>query len=218
MIDLHTHSLFSDGVLLPSELVRRASVNGYNVIAITDHVDSSNIDFVLPRLIKVAADLNKYWSNNIKVIPGVEITHVPVKMISELVSYSRSQGRAIVVVHGESPVEPVEEGTNKAAIEAGCDILAHPGWIDDDIAITSKERGVALEITARAGHRKSNKHVYEIGQKNGATLVFNSDAHLPSDLLNDLQIDTALKESLNINKEQIEEIKNNSLNISKRFI
>ncbi|MEK7309147.1 MAG: PHP domain-containing protein, partial [Nitrospirota bacterium] len=29
MIDLHTHSLLSDGVLLPSELIRRAYVIGY---------------------------------------------------------------------------------------------------------------------------------------------------------------------------------------------
>ena len=37
MIDLHTHSFFSDGVLSPSELIRRAVVKGYKAIAITDH-------------------------------------------------------------------------------------------------------------------------------------------------------------------------------------
>jgi putative hydrolase len=218
MIDLHTHSLLSDGVLLPSELVRRASVNGYDIIAITDHVDSSNIDFILPRLIKVASDLNRFWSDKIKVIPGVEITHPPVKMIKELVDYSRKQGKVIVLVHGESPVEPVEEGTNMAAIEAGCDILAHPGWIDDAAAVAARERGVALEITARAGHQDGNKHVYNIGSKNGAALVFNSDTHSPGDLLNELQIDTVLEESLNLSGGEIEKIKENSLNIAKRFI
>ena len=48
MVDLHTHSLLSDGQLLPSELVRRAEVRGYEAIAITDHVDFSNIDLVNP--------------------------------------------------------------------------------------------------------------------------------------------------------------------------
>ena len=62
MIDFHTHTIFSDGELVPSELVRRALVNGYEAIALTDHVDSSNIDFVLPRIVKVAEQLNKYWS------------------------------------------------------------------------------------------------------------------------------------------------------------
>ena len=50
MIDLHTHSLFSDGELLPSELVRRAEVIGYQAVAITDHADSSNLDWIIPRI------------------------------------------------------------------------------------------------------------------------------------------------------------------------
>ncbi|MDP8216856.1 MAG: histidinol phosphate phosphatase domain-containing protein [Candidatus Kaelpia imicola] len=218
MIDLHTHSLLSDGLLLPSELVRRAQVNGYSVIAITDHVDSSNIDFILPRLIKVAGDLNKYWSDKIKVIPGVEITHPPVELIPELINYACSQGSVLVVVHGESPVEPVIEGTNRAAVEAGCNILAHPGWIDDSLASLAKERGVALEITARTGHQNANRHIYEVGKRNGALLVFNSDAHSPDDLLNKLQVEAILEKSLNLDTEQIEEIENNSLNLAKRFI
>ncbi|HEY3347739.1 MAG TPA: PHP domain-containing protein, partial [Nitrospirota bacterium] len=47
MIDLHTHTLFSDGVLIPAELVRRAEVKGYEAIGLTDHADSSNIDFIV---------------------------------------------------------------------------------------------------------------------------------------------------------------------------
>ena len=42
-IDLHMHSLFSDGELLPSELARRALKLNHEAIAITDHVDYSNI-------------------------------------------------------------------------------------------------------------------------------------------------------------------------------
>jgi len=47
MIDLHTHTTFSDGELIPSELVRRAETLGYRAIAITDHVDFTNIEHVL---------------------------------------------------------------------------------------------------------------------------------------------------------------------------
>ena len=147
MIDLHTHTLLSDGALIPSELVRRAMVKGYEIIGLTDHVDSSNIDFVLPRLIKVASDLNKVWGEKIKVIPGVELTHVPLQLVPELITYARNQGNVLVIVHGESPVEPVIEGTNEVAIESGADILAHPGWIDENLARLAKRNGVYLELT-----------------------------------------------------------------------
>ena len=59
MIDLHTHSFFRDGELIPSELVRRAKVAGYKAIAITDHGDHSNIDFIIPRLVKVSEILSQ---------------------------------------------------------------------------------------------------------------------------------------------------------------
>ncbi|MBI3754855.1 MAG: PHP domain-containing protein, partial [Deltaproteobacteria bacterium] len=57
MIDLHTHSLLSDGELLPSELIRRAEAMGYKGIAITDHSDASNIDFVIERIVVVCKEL-----------------------------------------------------------------------------------------------------------------------------------------------------------------
>ncbi len=218
MIDLHTHTLLSDGVLLPSELVRRASVKGYEIIALTDHVDSSNIDFVLPRLIKVAKDLNKYWGDKIKVIAGVEITHVPLEMIAELVKYARKQGNVLVVVHGESPQEPVIEGTNRAAILAGADILAHPGWISDEVVSLARDKGVYLELTARSGHDAANKHVFDKAKRFAAKLVFNSDAHNPDDILNDLQIKTILEESLDLDIHEIQSINSNSKELSNKFI
>ena len=117
MIDLHTHTLLSDGELLPSELVRRAEVKGYTAIALTDHVDRSNIDFILPRLVKVCSSLNRSWK--ISALPGVEITHVPISEIKPLVKLARKGGAKIIVVHGETVSEPVIPGTNRAAIEAG---------------------------------------------------------------------------------------------------
>ncbi|MDD5428567.1 MAG: histidinol phosphate phosphatase domain-containing protein [Candidatus Omnitrophica bacterium] len=175
MIDLHTHTLFSDGELLPSELVRRAEVKGYKVIALTDHVDASNIDFVLPRIIKVCKVLNKFW--NIRAIPGVEITHVPVQEIKGLVKFARKKGAKIVVVHGETVAEPVIPGTNRAAIEAGCDILAHPGLITEKDAELARRRGVYLEITTRKNHCRTNKRLFKIAKKTGAKLVVNNDTH-----------------------------------------
>jgi len=181
MIDLHTHSLFSDGELIPSELVRRAEILGYEAIAITDHADSSNLDFILPRIIKIADELNR--SQPVRVIPGAELTHISPALLEKAVAEAREMGAAIIVVHGESIVEPVAAGTNRAAIEAGADILAHPGLISYEDASLAAEKGVLLEISARAGHSLTNGHVADMAQKTGAGLIVNSDAHSPHDLI-----------------------------------
>lgn len=188
MIDLHTHSIFSDGELLPSELVRRAVVQGYTAIAITDHVDFTNIEHVLDG-IKKAKYLEEVW--DIRVLAGVEITHVPPQKIPALVDLARELGAEIVVVHGETLVEPVLTGTNRAAIEAGADILAHPGLISKEDAILAAELGVCLEITARCGHNRANGHVVRIAGEVGADMIVGTDSHSPQDLVTD-------EEALNI--------------------
>jgi putative hydrolase len=181
MIDLHTHTFFSDGELVPSELIRRAEAIGYKAIAITDHVDSSNIDLVIPRIISAIKKIRNYIS--IEVIPGAEITHVPPQIIPDLVKEARHLGAKIVIVHGETLVEPVTPGTNRAAIEANVDILAHPGLISEKDLLLAKETGVTLEITARKGHSLSNGYVAKEAMRFGVPLCINTDAHGPSDLI-----------------------------------
>jgi histidinol phosphatase-like PHP family hydrolase len=50
MIDLHTHTLLSDGDLIPTELARRAEVQGFRALAMTDHVDTATVGVVVPLL------------------------------------------------------------------------------------------------------------------------------------------------------------------------
>lgn len=207
MIDLHTHTFLSDGDLLPSELVRRAQVAGYTAIAITDHADHSNIDVLLEGLVKVSKELNKYW--DLFVIPGVELTHVPLEAFPELVKYARKKGAGVVVGHGESPVEPVLPGTNAAAINAGVDILAHPGQISEEDARLAKEKGVCLEITSRRGHSKGNEHVFEVASRVGADMVLCTDSHSPEDLFT-LERRNDMLASLTDSQEEINRILSNS--------
>ncbi|MBI5287023.1 MAG: histidinol phosphate phosphatase domain-containing protein [Deltaproteobacteria bacterium] len=183
MIDLHTHTLLSDGELLPSELVRRAVVLGYKAIAITDHVDLSNVDLVVPRTVKVCTELTRPGS--ITAIPGAELTHVPPGDISRMVKLVRRLGAKIVLVHGETPVEPVAPGTNMAAIEAGVDILAHPGFITEEEVKLAVKRSTILEITSRKGHSLTNGHVARIASRFGARLVVNTDTHSPGDMIDE---------------------------------
>lgn len=180
--DLHTHSIFSDGELIPAELVRRAMVLGHDIIAITDHVDMTNVEFVVKAVVK-AVDLCEDY---IKVIPGVEITHVPPRKIAEVAKQARRFGAKWVVVHGETVTEPVMPGTNKASVEnPDIDILAHPGFITLEEAQTAKDNDVILEITGRMGHNITNGHVYKMAHEVGAKMVIDSDTHAPENLMDE---------------------------------
>jgi len=181
MIDLHTHTLFSDGELLPSELVRRAEYIGYYAIALTDHADISNLDFIIPRIIEACAKINE--KKGIIALPGIEITHVHPDDITELARMARSMGARIIVVHGETIAEPVMPGTNKKALESDINILAHPGLISDEDVKLAARKGICLEISARKGHSLSNGHVAQTALKYGARLILNTDTHSPGDLL-----------------------------------
>ncbi len=181
MIDLHTHTVFSDGELIPFELIRRAENMGYTVLAITDHMDASNIDFIIPRIVKAIEKIRPAVS--IEVLPGAEITHAPPELIPDLVKEARRIGAKIVLVHGETVVEPVKKGTNKAAIQAGADIIAHPGLISTEDLLYAKEKNVFLEITARKGHSLSNGYVAKEAMRFGVPLCINTDSHSPSDLI-----------------------------------
>lgn len=188
MIDLHIHSTFSDGELIPAEVVSRALAAGYTHLAITDHVDPSNLESVVAGMVRVCRELS--GRVRAKVYPGVEITHVPPGLIPALAARSRELGAKVVLVHGETVVEPVPPGTNRAAIRAKVDILAHPGLLSEEEARLAAKHGVLLEITARKGHSLTNGHVARLALKHRAGLVYNTDAHAPADFT---PWDTALR-------------------------
>ena len=215
MIDLHTHSLFSDGELIPSELVRRARHAGYRAIAITDHGDASNLDFIIPRVAGVCQSLSKAY--DIQVIPGIELTHVPPALINELAVAARKLGAKLVLVHGETIVEPVEAGTNAAALAAPVDILAHPGLITEQEVKLAAERGVCLEITARKGHSLTNGHVAMLARKYGASLVLNTDAHSPQDLIS-LEMARKIARGAGLAVQEIEAMFGNSETLVRKIL
>lgn len=181
MIDLHTHTTFSDGELIPAELIRRAKVAGYKAIAITDHADASNIEFIVKNVRRLTDAYAHYF--DVEVLAGVELTHVPPALMASFADMAREAGAQIIVAHGETVVEPVVQGTNLAAIEARVDVLAHPGLITEIEVKLAAEYGVALEITTRRGHSYANGHVAALARRLGAKLVIDNDAHAPGDLV-----------------------------------
>ena len=185
MIDLHSHTLFSDGDLGIDELVRRAEVIGCRGLVVSDHADGSVLDLVIPRVVKEAANLTEL--TEVMVVPGCELTHCRPEDIARLVQEARQLGAKLVTVHGETIAEPVIPGTNRSAIEAGVDLLAHPGLISAEDVKLAAQRGVMLEISGRKGHSLTNGHVAALARSHGAMLYFGSDTHDVEDLVDRAQ-------------------------------
>ena|SRR5438067_23206 len=207
-IDLHTHTFFSDGALLPSELLRRASVKGYAAIGVTDHGDASNLEELLNRLQKFV--LQQRGDFDMQVLVGVELTHLPPHRIPLLAREARRIGADLIVVHGETMAEPVVKGTNRAAADCEfVDVLAHPGFITLDEARIAAANGVHLELTSRRGHSLTNGHVAQVAREAGAKLVVNSDAHQPDDLMDEARaLDIALGAGLSVMEAEAAAIRN----------
>jgi putative hydrolase len=201
-IDLHMHSTFSDGELIPGEMVRRAAALGYEAMSITDHVDFSNIDLVVPAMIRFAKQQAPYYPMTFVV--GVEITHLPPVLIAPLAKRARELGAQLVVVHGETLVEPVRNGTNFAAVECEyVDILAHPGLVEHRTVEEAAARGLYLELSGRQGHCLGNGRTAALARQLGAKLLVNSDAHSPSDMFGQSHA-SAVAAGAGLNEEEVQ--------------
>lgn len=77
MIDLHTHTTFSDGSLTPTQLVEEAAALGLSAIAVTDH---DTIDG-LPEALAAGERLG------IEVVPGVEINLEHERVTMDVLGY-----------------------------------------------------------------------------------------------------------------------------------
>lgn len=179
--DFHTHTFLSDGESSPIELMRFAYAYGYGCIGISDHVSYSNLEQIIEPIKRDCRLAEQYW--DIKAVPGVELTNVPAGSIEEMARRAKEAGAVMVVVHGETIVEEVEEGTNMAAVSSEyVDLLAHPGLITEQEARLAARNDVYIEVTSRKGHCLSNGRVVQIGREAGVRFLINSDSHNHNDL------------------------------------
>jgi len=177
MIDLHTLPCSATGAIA----VGTGPPGGnhrYQAIALTDTpILPTGLDN--SRIVQACEDLNAHWK--IRAIPGIELTHLPRRLLV-LCGKSRALGARLVVVHGESVVEPVPpEPIGKPSRRGG-----HPGPSRLNLRgrnHLAREKKVFLEISARKGHSLANGHVARLAQKCGASMILNTDSHSPDDLI-----------------------------------
>lgn len=188
MMDFHIHVRMEnagDGRgMMPAEVLRYASLSGCRAVGLVVRSDGWDVSPVAA-LAEHVRRVGLYA--NVEAFAGVELVHVPPALLPEVVQEVRAAGADFVMVHGETLADMlpnlVEVGTNFAAIEAGADILAHPGLVDAAVAEFAAEKGVALEWTACPRHALSNSHVAAMAERFACPLLLGSDAQNMGELV-----------------------------------
>jgi putative hydrolase len=154
---------------------------GHRALAITDHLYTEDPRPMMERLLQEQA---AFEVQGFTTLVGVEISMNPPKRIATAARAARKAGAQIVIVHGETPLEPVPPGTNHASVDSNeIDVLAHPGILTEQDAELARAHNVALELTPRRGHSWGNGLVAALALRVGAELVVDSDAHDVDQLL-----------------------------------
>jgi histidinol phosphatase-like PHP family hydrolase len=179
MIDLHIHSTLGVGSLTPAAALRQARLAGCRAAAIADQADAATLGLVLAKLLPLTREYGLYMA--LDALAGVELTQVPPQLMADAVAEARRLGAQLVLAYGESLADSVPVGTNLAAIEAGVDILSHPGLISETEAALAAEKGVLLELSCYPGHSLANGHLAAVARRCKAKLILGSDARCPAD-------------------------------------
>jgi len=108
-VDLHIHTVASDGVFTPEELVKQASLKGLKAIAITDHDAWDAIEPVSRLAFKVG----------IEVIPGIELSTTidgaEIHILGYFIDYSRQHFQEKVLHFKNARIERAYRMVEKLA-------------------------------------------------------------------------------------------------------
>ena len=196
LADLHTHSVYSDGSVLPKFRIAEAWQDGLDIIAITEHIEyrpaekafyeylkkytaveynkekGINIPMVdLNTAVNVAATEGKNY--DILVIPGSEITRngTTVGHFNALFTTDNN------LIYDEDPVQAIRNAKAQGALV----MHNHPGWRKTSLDFTDTEK-IAYEEGLIDGVEVMNGSEFYPGiidrvQERGLFIAANSDIH-----------------------------------------
>ena len=124
-IDLHTHSTYSDGVLTPADLVRRAAGRGVSLLALTDHDDTGGLAEAMQAaasagiLLVSGVEISATWNAQTIHIVGLDI-HADAPQLAEgLSGIRRSRGERAGQIAAQLGAAGVPDSLEGAARHAG---------------------------------------------------------------------------------------------------
>ena len=152
-IDLHCHSIVSDGVLSPTELVRRAAAGGVDVLALTDHDDTGGLEEARAAAAEVG----------IALINGVEISVSWNKHTIHVVGLNVDPANALL----QQGLESIRTGRSERAVKMAqaLDARGIHGSFEGAYAFAANKRIIGRTHFARFlvenGHAKDIKTVFK---------------------------------------------------------
>ena len=178
--DFHSHTVFSDGNVWPTQRVGEAWRDGLDALAITDHIEYQ------PHKKFIPADNNAAWKiakdvagdYNIILVHGAEITR----------SMPPGHLNALFIQDADSLVKPDFMKVVEAAVKQGAFIqYNHPGWTSQQPDGIPRLYPVHLELIAKGwlhGIEYFNEYetyrndtVMEMCRENKLAVMGNSDIH-----------------------------------------
>ena len=124
-IDLHSHSTYSDGVLTPAALVRRAASRGVSLLALTDHdetgglAEAAQTASAVNVLLVPGVEISVAWNGHTMHILGLDIDpHAP-ELADGLASIRHSRGERAVRIAAQLDAVGVTGSLPGAARHAG---------------------------------------------------------------------------------------------------
>jgi 3',5'-nucleoside bisphosphate phosphatase len=160
MIDLHTHTTFSDGSLTPTQLVEAAAAMGLTAVAITDH---DTVDG-LPEALAAGEHLG------IEVIPGLEINLEHERVTMDMLGYFLRGCPSAELKQELAELRVYRDERNTRIVER----LARLGFVLDDADLTTAAENGSVgrphigEAMVRRGYVSSVSQAFELYLRRGA--------------------------------------------------
>ena len=201
--DLHTHTIFSDGVVLPDFRVKEAWLDGLDVMAVTEHVEyrpheetmgdymvrymdgnkvkNNKIGAKAPDADGIMVDLNASYERAMKSAPGYGLVLIKG---AEITRDGKTVGHFNALftednnkIYDPDPVKSVRNAKAQGALV----MHNHPGWRKTDINLTKTEAAVYGEGLVDGAEVMNTAEFYpeivDRVQKYGQFIAANSDIH-----------------------------------------
>ncbi|MGG6239912.1 PHP domain-containing protein [Nodosilinea sp. AN01ver1] len=150
MLDLHSHTTFSDGTLTPTELVAAAIAAGVKALAITDHDTLAGWDEAL----KASQDVS---GSELEVVPGVELSTVENGRSLHILGFYPS--RALL----EPPLSERIEGRRRRAQQMAAKLaeLGYPIELPAMPGSMAPGRPHLATALVKAGHAATKREAFD---------------------------------------------------------